>query len=201
MVEGLKSGFDGVLVFGCHIGDCHYLDGNHYTLKRVDIVRQLLDLSGIGRDRVQLRWVSAAEGQLFANYVKGCSELIEGMGPFSHDAFAVPLAAVETALNSARLRWLMGMDHQLTEVENVYHEKINEEEYSQILRTVVEVEYQKAVILEVLKNGPLSVPQIAAAAGLPVYTVSRRLGDLERGRQVDLHSYEGTIPKFMGLAA
>ena len=42
IIESLKSGFDAVLVFGCHLGDCHYLEGNHYALKRVEIVRQLL---------------------------------------------------------------------------------------------------------------------------------------------------------------
>ncbi|MHC1742857.1 MAG: hypothetical protein AB9873_07470 [Syntrophobacteraceae bacterium] len=63
------------------------------------------------------------------------------------------------------------------------------------------MEYEKALILQVLQAGPLSVPQIAAASSLPVYTVSRRLGDLEKSGSVDLHSYEGPVPKFTRLAA
>jgi len=164
-------------------------------------VRQLLDLSGIGSERMQLRWVSAAEGQVFADYVKELSGLIEGLGPFSSEMLQAPLAAVESALNSPRLRWLTGMDRQLTKVENVYHEKVDEERYSRILQSAVEMEYQKAVILESLKTGPLFVRQIATATSLPIYTVSLRLGDLRKSGRVDLHSYEGTMPRFIGLAA
>ncbi len=201
MVEGLASGFDAVLVFGCHIGDCHYLEGNYYAQNRVQVVRDLLELAGIGRDRLQLRWVSAAEGQIFADYVKELSSVIEGLGPFDAKRHALQLASVEGALTSPRLRWLMGMERQLTTVENVYHERIKEEDYTKLLESAVEVEYEKAAILEVLRAGPLSVRQIAEAASLPVYTVSKRLGDLEKSGSVDLHGYEGTTPKFVGLAA
>ena len=95
----------------------------------------------------------------------------------------------------------MGMERQLTNVENVYHERIKEEDYTRLLESAVEEEYEKAAILQVLKAGPLSVRQIAEAASLPVYTVSKRLGDLEKSGSVDLHGYEGTTPKFVGLAA
>ncbi len=201
MVEGLTSGFDAVLVFGCHIGDCHYLEGNYYAQNRVHVARKLLDLAGIGRDRLQLRWVSAAEGQIFADYVKELSSVIEGLGPFDATRHALQLASVQGALTSPRLRWLMGMERQLTTVENVYHERIKEEDYTRLLESAVEEEYEKAAILQVLKAGPLSVRQIAEAASLPVYTVSKRLGDLEKSGSVDLHGYEGTTPKFVGLAA
>ncbi len=115
--------------------------------------------------------------------------------------YKLPLAAVEGALNSPRLRWLMGMERQLIEHENVYHTKIDEAEYKQILKVATEEEYQKAFILEVLREGPQSVREIAGKSGLPVYTVSILLSDIERAGQVDLHGYEGTTPKFVSLAA
>lgn len=167
----------------------------------MEVARKLLDLSGIGSARLQLRWVSAAEGQIFADYVKELSEQIEGLGPLNRDELRVSLSAVASALDSPRLRWLTGMDRRLTEVGNVYNEKIDEEQYSRILKTAVEMEYQKAVILESLKVGPLFVRQIAEATLLPVQTVSLRLGDLQKSGKVDLHSYEGNMPKFVGLAA
>ena len=120
-------------------------------------------LSGIGVDRVKLRWVSAAEGQLFANLVKELSGVMQAMGPFDLDRHKLPLAAVEGALNSPRLRWLMGMERQLIEHENVYHLKLDEANYKQLLKVAVEEEYQKALILEVLNAGPQSVREIAAA--------------------------------------
>jgi hypothetical protein len=170
-------------------------------LKRVEIVRQLLDLSGIGSDRLQLRWVSAAEGQIFANYVKELSGQIEGLGHFEPDRFKLEMAAVELALNTPRLRWLMGIDRQITERENVYHEKVAEGRYADLMRVAAETEYQKALICEALKHVPLSVREIAAATKLPIYTVSLRLGDLEKYGRVDLYGYDGTTPRFMGLAA
>ncbi len=170
-------------------------------MKRVNVVKRLLDLSGIGADRLQLRWVSAAEGQIFADYVKELSALTTGLGPLTPDRFQLQLAAVEAALSTPRLRWLMGIDRQITEKENVYHERMDESLFHEVLDAAVEMEYHKALILQALQEGPLSVPEISAATGLPVYTVSKRLGDLESCSQVDLAGYEGTTPKFMKLAA
>lgn len=160
-----------------------------------------MELSGIGVDRVKLRWVSAAEGQLFANLITELSGVMQAMGPFDCEQFKLPLAAVEGALNSARLRWLMGMERQLIERENVYHLKLDEVNYQQLLKVAVEEEYQKALILEILSAGPQSVREIAAASGLPVYTISILLGEIEKAGQVDLQGYEGTTPKFVRLAA
>ena len=167
----------------------------------MEVVEQLMELSGIGVDRVKLRWVSAAEGQLFANLVKELSGVMQAMGPFDLDGHKLPLAAVEGALNSPRLRWLMGMERQLIEHENVYHLKLDEANYKQLLKAAAEEEYQKALILEVLNAGPQSVREIAAQSGLPVYTISILLSEIEKAGQVDLHGYEGTTPKFVRLAA
>jgi F420-non-reducing hydrogenase iron-sulfur subunit len=167
----------------------------------MEVVEQLMSLSGIGVDRVKLRWVSAAEGQLFANLVKELSQVMQAMGPFDLDRCRLPLAAVEGALNTPRLRWLMGMERQLVEHENVYHSKIDEADYKQLLKVATEEEYQKALILEVLKEGPQSVREISGKSGLPVYTISILLSEIEKAGQIDLHGYEGTTPKFVRLAA
>ena len=160
-----------------------------------------MSLSGIGVDRVKLRWVSAAEGQLFANLVKELSQIMQAMGPFDLDRYRLPLAAVEGALNAPRLRWLMGMERQLVEHENVYHSKIADADYKQLLKVATEEEYQKALILEVLTEGPQSVREISGKSGLPVYTISMLLSEIEKAGQIDLHGYEGTTPKFVRLAA
>ena len=72
---------DGILVLGCHIGDCHYIDGNHRTSKRIPMLRQLLDYSGIEPSRLRLEWVSAAEGDRFAHIVNEFTEEIRQLGP------------------------------------------------------------------------------------------------------------------------
>lgn len=201
VLEGLRSGFDSVFVFGCHIGDCHYLEGNLHTAKRMQLVSQLLDISGVGKDRLQLRWVSAAEGQLFAEYVTELTELTRELGPLRPSQFRLPLAAVERALQSPQLRWLLGIDRQLTERENVYQQRLDPVAFQDLLRRCAEQEYQKALLVETLREGPKTVRQMAAATGLPVYCVSLRLNDLERTGQADLLEYEGTSPKFTIMAA
>lgn len=144
--------------------------------------------------------MSAAEGQIFADYVTELTELVQKLGSFDPKEFKMELSAIEAALDSPRLRWLLGIDRQLTTKENVYHEKIDEAEYQQLLSTAVEMEYQRALILEALKEGPRSVREIARVTRLPIYTVSLRLGDLEKKGKADLFKYEGTTPRFAGVA-
>lgn len=200
IIEGLKSGFDAAVVFGCHIGDCHYLDGNQYALRRMQLVRELLDLSGIGRDRTALNWVSAAEGQRFADKVKEITDTVRSRGPFDADKFKMQLDALKNVLTAPRLRWLTGMDRHITEGKNVYNEKTDEEYFGKVLKQAAVDEYHKALILESLKEGPQSVREMAAKTGLPVYTVSLRLNDLEKRGQAELKAYDGSTPKFIALA-
>ncbi len=167
----------------------------------MQLVEHLLDFSGIGKDRVQLRWVSAAEGQLFADYVRELTEVIRNLGPFDPEEHRLSLAAACGAVNAPKLRWLVGMDRYLIEKENVYHEKVDPEFYRNMLRATCEEEYQKALILEILKQGPKTVRDMAAGTGLPVYTVSLRLNDLERTGLVEFRELHGSSPVFGSLAA
>ena len=74
VVKALHYGADGVLVLGCHIGDCHYGVGNHFTKKRIAVLKLLLDYLGIDQRRVRLDWVSAAEGNKFAQVIEGFTD-------------------------------------------------------------------------------------------------------------------------------
>ena len=83
VLKALKNGADGVLVTGCHIGDCHYISGNEYTRDRFEklhriLVRQL----GIDPKRVRLEWVSASEGKRFAEVITEFTNDIKELGPF-----------------------------------------------------------------------------------------------------------------------
>jgi F420-non-reducing hydrogenase iron-sulfur subunit len=165
----------------------------------MQLVGQLLGISGIGQDRLQLRWVSSAEGQLFAEYVTELTGVIKKLGPLDRERLKLPLAAVERTLESVPLRWLMGMERQLTEKGNVFHEKLDPQNYEMVMQRTAEEEYQKALLYEALQEGPLTVRQMSAGTGLPVYTVSLRLNDLERGGLAEIHGHEGVSPKFRRL--
>ena len=178
------------------MGECHYLDGNVYAEKRMQVVADLLELSGIGRKRMQLRWVSAAEGQLFADYVTQFSNQTMALGPFDPNEFKIQLEAVEQTLNSERVRWLTGMERQLTERENVYKQKVEANDYKELLGRTIKEEYEKALVLESLRDGPMLVREISQITGLPLIKVSWWLTDLKRNGRAAVESYAGDHPKF-----
>jgi F420-non-reducing hydrogenase iron-sulfur subunit len=167
----------------------------------MELVERLLDLSGIGRNRMALKWVSAAEGQLFADTVAQITATTQAMGPFDASRYSLQLAAIQSVLGSPRMRWLTGRDRHVTERANVYGEKINEIEYHDLATKATEEEYQKALILESLRVGPLSVREMAGRTGVPVFTVSLRLNDLERRGLAEFRGFEGSTAKFVRLAA
>jgi len=78
----LKSGADGVLIAGCHPGDCHYIDGNLKTMRRIPLLKKMLAQLGVEEERVQLAWVSAAEADEFVKVVSEMTERIRELGPF-----------------------------------------------------------------------------------------------------------------------
>ena len=81
VLKALAEGADGVLICGCHPGDCHYSEGNYKTLRRQVLLARLVEAYGIEPDRVRLEWVSASEGQRFAEIVSDMTERIRKLGP------------------------------------------------------------------------------------------------------------------------
>jgi len=82
ILEALHKGADGVLVLGCHPGECHYLEGNYRTVGRMALLKKVLSQFGIEKERVRLDWVSASEGARFATIVNEMTETIRTLGPF-----------------------------------------------------------------------------------------------------------------------
>jgi len=81
ILKALQQGADGVLVSGCHPGDCHYLAGNYYGRRRFATFANFLEYIGIEKGRVQFSWVSAAEGQKFGQVISEVTESIRKLGP------------------------------------------------------------------------------------------------------------------------
>ncbi|MBT9164858.1 MAG: hypothetical protein DDT23_00869 [candidate division WS2 bacterium] len=77
ILKALSKGVDGVMVAGCHPGDCHYATGNYFTRRRLTILKRLLEFSGINPERLQLYWISAAEGGKFAESVRDMVSRLE----------------------------------------------------------------------------------------------------------------------------
>jgi len=81
VLKSFDQGADGVLVLGCHIGECHYDTGNHRTAKRLPILRSLLSFAGLEPERLRLDWVSASEGERFARIAAEFTQAVRALGP------------------------------------------------------------------------------------------------------------------------
>jgi F420-non-reducing hydrogenase iron-sulfur subunit len=81
VLKSVVEGADGVLIGGCHPGDCHYQSGNYKARRRFAILQSTLDMMGFEPERVWLRWISASEGQYFADTVTEMVEFLKEKGP------------------------------------------------------------------------------------------------------------------------
>ena len=85
VIQTFKEGADGVLILGCHPGDCHYKEGNFKMLRRHALLKQMLKEFGIEEERLRLDWVSASEGEKFVRVVTEMVEDVRKLGPFNHN--------------------------------------------------------------------------------------------------------------------
>ncbi|MGD8512962.1 MAG: hydrogenase iron-sulfur subunit [Deltaproteobacteria bacterium] len=81
ILEAFQEGADGVMILGCHPGDCHYKGGNLQALKRYGVLKRVLGQFGIEEDRLRLDWISAGEGDKFVQVVSDMTERMRQLGP------------------------------------------------------------------------------------------------------------------------
>jgi len=80
VIKAFERGADGVMVSGCHFGDCHYIFGNYKAKEQFEVVKRLIHLLGLKKERLRLEWVSAAEGGRFAQIIKEFVEDVKKVG-------------------------------------------------------------------------------------------------------------------------
>ena len=83
IIKALHEGADGVLIAGCHPGDCHYQEGNYKALRRYRLLKRILPEYGIEPERLKLEWVAASEGERFARIVNDFTEQLRELGPLA----------------------------------------------------------------------------------------------------------------------
>ena len=81
VLKALSIGADGVLILGCHPGDCHYVEGNYKTLRRIPLLKKMLKQFGVEEERLRLESVSASEGAKFAEVANNFTQAIKNLGP------------------------------------------------------------------------------------------------------------------------
>ncbi len=202
VLEAFIRGLDGVMVLGCHLGDCHYMTGNYYTEKRVKTTKKVLKNVGLSPERLLIDWVSASEGERFATLVKNFTEKIRKLGSLGSEADLEPqqlrtrLVAAKETLIQDKIRWLVGRERELVEDKNVFEEKISQEEFDQLIFQTIEKEFEKRRILLALGEDVLSVREIAQKLGASPREVLRKIVTLERDGLVSVMGFEGNSPKY-----
>ena len=81
ILNAFLEGMDGVIIGGCHPGECHYETGNYFARRRITVLKKILEYVGIDPRRVQMAWISASEGEKFANVMKHATDVIQKLGP------------------------------------------------------------------------------------------------------------------------
>lgn len=184
IISAFENGADGVLVTGCHPGDCHYISGNYQAEKKVKNTRKILKRAGVDERRLGLEWISAAEGARFAEVVNEFTELIKNLGPSKVDPLKIRAAAEEAS--DFRVRWLVGREKDLMEEGNVFGEEIDKETLENLMDSIIETQFVRNSILTALKDEPLSVKELADKLGIPPNVVVKNLIQLARGQRVQM---------------
>lgn len=210
VLRAFSRGIDGVMVLGCHPGDCHYATGNYYARNRVKVLKQLLELAGVNPDRLILDWVSAGEGERFATLVRDFTEQILALGPFGYaqgrpfgqneglpgEELQGRLAAARRVVESEQIRWLVGREWEMIEQGDVYGQAVSQEAFDALLESNVVAEYLRSRLLLLAADRPLSVKEMAGEMGMASRLVLPHVVALEQAGLIAMVGIKGNSPKY-----
>ena len=202
ILEAFQGAADGVLVVGCHFGECHYESGNYQVDSRIEITKRLLSQLGFDRTRVAFRQCSSAEGLKFAATVDEFDRTIRQLGPLGRPegldqgATQDRLALSMEVVKGPKLRWVLGKAVEFQRTGNKYGEVFTRHELMRCLDGIILDELTVHGILRELGESPRSVAELAAVIGLPPFRVVRYLEALRRRQVVHVAEVQGTTPYF-----
>jgi coenzyme F420-reducing hydrogenase delta subunit/predicted transcriptional regulator len=205
ILEMFANGADGVIVTGCHPGDCHYVEGNLYEERKIKMLKKLIISTGLEPGRLGLEWISAAEGQRFAQVATEFTEQVRKLGPSPvsgpnpNQKILENLQAAKNAAADFKLRVLVGRELQVTEKGNVYDEKVSKEDFDSLLDEAVEAEFIRHKIHLLTKAEPLSVKTLAEAVDMKPGAVLKQIVAMRRRNMITLDHVEGTTPFYKAL--
>ncbi len=200
VLEAFLRGVDGVMVLGCHPGDCHYLTGNYYAETRMKTLQQFLDVVGVRPDRLFLDWVSASEGERFARLVRDFTERIAKIGPLSRDLprdeLRTRLVAARAVFSQHRMRWLINRERELLEDGNVFGETVDRDAFNAVKFEALVKEYEENRILLSISEKALSVKEIAQTTDLTTRDVLKHLTRMEQNGFITVSGIKGVRPLY-----
>ena len=202
VIEGFLRQMDGIMVLGCHLGDCHYMTGNYEAINLIDETRRLLDYAGIDNRRLFLDWVSASEGARFSQVVNNFTNEIRELGPLGtsegqdFSKLEFKLKATKATAQGEKLRWISAKQTEFMTDGNKYGEVFTQHELRRAMDGIIADELASNEIMLLMQEKPASVKEIASTINLPPPRVLRYISALRKRGLVDLHSVDGGSPRY-----
>ena len=205
ILETFLHGADGVLVGGCHLGDCHYIDGNHQAQRKIWLTHAILERAGFEPRRLRLEWISASEGDRFAEVVSGFTDQVTELGPSPiagdkpDQEIVERLKAARAVVEDFRIRALISKEYTLTTEGNVYGEVLEEDYVRDTIMEAMDAEYTRNQILIHTTGNPMSVKEIAAAIDVPTPSVLNHVVRLRQKNLLTLDHIDGQTLKYKAM--
>ncbi len=199
VLDLFKAGADGILLGGCHIGDCHYISGNFYTEKRVRLMKKLLEDAGVDPSRLRLEWVSASEGEKFSKVVTEFTDHVRKLGPSAvkkQEAAKAKVMAADDASVTFRLRALVGKEYNLETKGNVYKNTLDKAELEKLIDVATMDEFERSLILVLAKGKSRSVKELGSIMEVPTDKVLRHIVVLRQKNLISMEHPEGFTPTY-----
>lgn len=203
VAKAFKKGLDGLLVVGCHFGDCHYITGNVQAKIKIDMTRRLFEHIGVNENRLAFRQCSSGEAAVFVELVTKFNEKIRSLGPIGggRDTLQAPeifkkLEAAEAVLAGEKMRWIIGKQTEFLESGNKYGEIFTEHEFNRAIDMIIVEEMEVQEILAKLKEGARSVKDLARDLTIPSERVFRYITALNRRELIRLGKVDGRTPLY-----
>jgi hypothetical protein len=205
VADAFIGGADGIMVVGCHFGDCHYISGNYQAKVKIGLASRTLVYAGLNPGRVAFNQCSSAEGDRFVSQVTAFQSSIQQMGPLG-SAEGLPLARLKdrlqtarAALGSEKLRWVAGKFTEFENTGNKYGEKFTEHEMCRTLDTIVIDEIATHGILKEMQKGAAAVRDLSERLEIAPPDVLKYVLALQRRGLVGVAAIEGATPKYKVL--
>ncbi|MDI6781385.1 MAG: hydrogenase iron-sulfur subunit [bacterium] len=196
--RAFKLKADGVLVLGCHPGDCHYQSGNYYAARKAKFITKVLQMCGIESERFMLDWVSAAEGPRFAEVVSDFTRRIQNLPPINETDELEKKAELSLKVaETERLRWLIGKEADLTTQGNVYNELIDQKQFDKIMDKNIRESFLMHQIRSLIVDNPLKPSEIAEGLNISAKEAFRLLLKMEDSGLVAQHDMQDRYPRFV----
>jgi len=194
----LAEGADGVLALGCHPGDCHYQTGNLEAVQKFEALLTVLKDAGLD-GRFDYKWVSASEGQRFAEVVTTFTESIRALGPTpvtGDEIIQFRLKAAQREMGDFRLRWLVGRQRQILEGGDVYGQERSQEEWDEVMSKVLRDQFIRAQIIERTLQSPASVEDMAEVIEADTVEIFRHVQRLRGQGHVIMAGHRDRSPLY-----